>query len=74
MGESAATCTVSGTKVASPEPTTPLVDSATTVRLDEVLPGVPQAEALPGAVGITMDDVVAGLYGLAAGWLMVLFV
>jgi len=40
----------------------------------KVLPGVPQAEALPGAVGITMDDVVAGLYGLAAGWLMVLFV
>jgi phosphatidylglycerophosphatase A len=36
----------------------------------KVLPGVPQAERLPGAVGITMDDVVAGLYGLAAGWLM----
>ncbi|MGI9667338.1 MAG: phosphatidylglycerophosphatase A family protein [Acidimicrobiia bacterium] len=35
----------------------------------KVLPGVPQAEKLPGAVGITMDDVVAGLYGLAAGWL-----
>jgi len=34
----------------------------------KVLPGVPQAERLPGAVGITMDDVVAGLYGLAAGW------
>ena len=27
----------------------------------KVLPGVPQAERLPGAVGITMDDVVAGL-------------
>ena len=38
----------------------------------KVLPGVPQAERLPGSVGITMDDVVAGLYGLAAGWLMVL--
>lgn len=38
----------------------------------KVLPGVPQAELLPGAVGITMDDVVAGLYGLAAGWLVVL--
>jgi phosphatidylglycerophosphatase A len=36
----------------------------------KVLPGVPQAERLPGAVGITADDVVAGLYGLAAGWLV----
>ena len=34
----------------------------------KVLPGVPQAERLPGAVGITADDVVAGLYGLAVGW------
>ena len=38
----------------------------------KVLPGVPQAEKLPGAIGITMDDVVAGLYGLAAGWLVTL--
>ncbi len=36
----------------------------------KVLPGVPQAEALPGAVGITMDDVIAGIYGLATGWLV----
>lgn len=36
----------------------------------KVLPGVPQAEGLPGAVGITADDVVAGLYGLAAGWIV----
>ena len=36
----------------------------------KVLPGVAQAERLPGAVGITMDDVVAGLYGLAAGWIV----
>lgn len=36
----------------------------------KVLPGVPQAERLPGAVGITADDVVAGLYGLALGWLV----
>jgi phosphatidylglycerophosphatase A len=36
----------------------------------KVLPGVREAESLPGAVGITMDDVVAGLYGLAAGWLI----
>ncbi|MEA2058555.1 MAG: phosphatidylglycerophosphatase A [Actinomycetota bacterium] len=40
----------------------------------KVLPGVGQAESLPGAVGITMDDVVAGLYGLAAGWVTVLLV
>ncbi|MDX1448288.1 MAG: phosphatidylglycerophosphatase A [Acidimicrobiia bacterium] len=31
-------------------------------------PGVAPAEALGGPVGITADDVVAGLYGLAAGW------
>ncbi len=36
----------------------------------KVLPGVAQAEALEGSVGITMDDVVAGLYGLGAGWLV----
>jgi len=34
----------------------------------KVLPGVRAAERLPGAVGVTADDVVAGLYGLAAGW------
>ena len=37
----------------------------------KVLPGVPQAERLPGAFGITADDVVAGLYGLAVGWIAV---
>jgi len=36
----------------------------------KVLPGVPQAERLHGAVGITADDVVAGLYGAAVGWLL----
>lgn len=36
----------------------------------KVLPGVPQAERLPGATGVTMDDVIAGLYGLAAGWIV----
>ena len=36
----------------------------------KVLPGVKQAEALPEAFGVTMDDVVAGGYGLAAGWLV----
>lgn len=34
----------------------------------KVLPGVRAAEALPGALGVTADDLVAGLYGLAAGW------
>lgn len=31
-------------------------------------PGVAAAERLHGAVGITADDLVAGAYGLAAGW------
>lgn len=31
-------------------------------------PGVAPAENLPGGWGITADDLVAGLYGLAAGW------
>ncbi len=35
----------------------------------KVLPGVRAAEALPGTIGITADDLVAGLYGLGAGWL-----
>lgn len=33
-------------------------------------PGVAQAERVPGALGVTLDDVVAGLYGLAAGHLL----
>ena len=33
-------------------------------------PGVAAAERLPGAIGVTADDVVAGLWGLAAGWLL----
>lgn len=36
-------------------------------------PGVSAAERLPGATGIMADDVVAGLYGLAAGWLVQYF-
>lgn len=40
----------------------------------KVLPGVARAERLPGAVGVTMDDVVAGLYGLAAGWAVALVI
>ncbi len=31
-------------------------------------PGVGAAERLPGGWGITADDLMAGLYGLAAGW------
>lgn len=38
----------------------------------KVLPGVRQAERLPGAIGVTADDVVAGLYGLAVGWIVTL--
>lgn len=33
-------------------------------------PGVARAERLPGAVGVTADDVLAGLYGLALGHLV----
>lgn len=33
-------------------------------------PGVARAEGLSGGVGITADDVVAGLYGLLVGWLL----
>lgn len=36
----------------------------------KVLPGVAAAERLPGSIGVTADDLVAGLYGLAAGWLV----
>jgi phosphatidylglycerophosphatase A len=36
----------------------------------KVLPGVRAAEQLPGAAGITADDLVAGLYGLGTGWLV----
>ena len=36
----------------------------------KVLPGVGAAERLPGAVGVTTDDLVAGGYGLAIGWLL----
>lgn len=31
-------------------------------------PGVAPAERLPGSVGVTVDDLLAGMYGLAAGW------
>jgi phosphatidylglycerophosphatase A len=35
--------------------------------------GVLQAESLPGPIGITADDVVAGLYGLVIGHLVLVF-
>jgi len=37
-------------------------------------PGASEAERLPGALGVTADDVVAGLYALAAGWAFFLLV
>ena len=33
-------------------------------------PGVARAERLGGGLGITADDLVAGLYGLVAGWII----
>jgi phosphatidylglycerophosphatase A len=41
---------------------------ARTFDIVKVAPGVRAAESLPGAIGVTADDVVAGLYGLAVGW------
>ncbi|MFQ5554826.1 MAG: phosphatidylglycerophosphatase A [Acidimicrobiia bacterium] len=38
----------------------------------KVLPGVAAAERLEGGLGVTADDAVAGIYGLGAGWLLVL--
>lgn len=34
----------------------------------KVLPGVTHADRMHGPIGITLDDVVAGAYGLAVGW------
>ena len=39
------------------------------VDIHKSLPGVKWAERLPGGLGITGDDVVAGAYGLAVGWI-----
>jgi phosphatidylglycerophosphatase A len=36
----------------------------------KLLPGVSAAERLPGSVGVTADDLVAGTWALAAGWLV----
>ena len=37
-------------------------------------PGVAAAERLHGTLGITADDLVAGVWGLAAGWAFQLWV
>jgi phosphatidylglycerophosphatase A len=34
----------------------------------KVLPGVVQADRIHGPIGITLDDVIAGFYGLGVGW------
>ena len=36
----------------------------------KMLPGIRAAERLPGALGVTTDDVLAGLYGLSVGWIL----
>ena len=36
----------------------------------KVAPGIRRAEDLHGALGVTLDDVVAGLYGFAVGYLL----
>jgi phosphatidylglycerophosphatase A len=41
---------------------------ARTADIWKVLPGVRRAERLPGSLGVTADDIAAGLYGLALGW------
>lgn len=38
--------------------------------ITKVLPGIKRAERLPGALGVTADDVLAGFYGLTAGWIL----
>lgn len=38
--------------------------------MKNLAPGVAAAERLPGAVGVTADDLVAGLYGLVVGHLV----
>ena len=39
-------------------------------RVGTSAPGVAEADSIPGAKGVTADDIVAGLYGLAAGHLL----
>lgn len=49
----------------------PLVVAVVVARLADivkVLPGVTHADRVHGAVGVTLDDVIAGAYGLGVGW------
>jgi phosphatidylglycerophosphatase A len=39
----------------------------------KVLPGVVQADRRHGAIAVTLDDIIAGGYGLAVGWLLTAF-
>lgn len=51
----------------------PAVGALLVFRLADItkkFPGVTAAERLHGAVGITLDDVVAGLWALGAGWVL----
>lgn len=53
----------------------PLVVAFVVFRLADItkrFPGVAAAERLGGTVGVTADDLVAGLWGLGAGWLSML--
>lgn len=36
----------------------------------KVLPGVTHADRLHGPIGVTLDDLIAGGYGLAVGWIL----
>ncbi len=40
--------------------------------ITKAFPGVGWADKLHGPLGITLDDLIAGAYGLAAGWLFTL--
>ena len=46
------------------------VAAARLLDIFKVAPGIRRAEGLHGALGVTFDDVAAGLYGLAAGYLL----
>ena len=51
----------------------PLLAGLVVFRLADIwkaVPGVGRAERLPGALGVTADDLVAGCYGLAAGLIL----
>lgn len=53
----------------------PLVTAFFVFRLADIskrFPGVAPAERLGGTIGVTADDLVAGVWGLGAGWLATL--